>query len=264
MSSSRETKNTTTSVDNNQDPIETLSVDSELILSRIQNETNRLRKKTQERRDSADASSVLDDEEEENGVTSPYLGTAATASRNNNNNHRPNKSTVANISLKDSQENSINLRPTSPTGSHRSLSSNNSKSSHSIVVDRLEELQADESFDDTLLVLQRGDSLAEKNHFETSATFQTNNTMERTASQNSSTGALNYYLGLTNKMFDDLAKKEADDEAFQKKLIDEVLGKDADDKVSMEKVVMLIWQFRDDKEVIKFLTRFVCKVRTIQ
>ena len=259
--SSKETKNTT-SIDNNQEHCETLSVDSELILSRIQNETNRLRKKTQERRDSADASSVLDDDEEENGVTSPYLGIAAAASRNNNNNHTPNKSPVANISLKDSQENSINLRPTSPTGSHRSLSSNNSKSSHSIVLDRLEELE--ELVDDTLLVLQRGDSLAEKNHFETSATFQTNNSMERTASQNSSTGALNYYLGLTNKMFDDLAKKEADDEAFQKKLIDEVLGKDADDKVSMEKVVMLIWQFRDDKEVIKFLTRFVCKVRTIQ
>ena len=54
------------------------------------------------------------------------------------------------------------------------------------------------------------------------------------------------------------SKKE--EEAFRKKLIDEVLGKDAGDKVSMEKVMMIIWQFRDDKEVIKFMTRFVCKV----
>jgi len=58
-------------------------------------------------------------------------------------------------------------------------------------------------------------------------------------------------------MAEEHARKE--DEDFQKKLIDEVLGKDAGDKVSMEKVVMIIWQFRDDKDVIKFMTRFVCK-----
>jgi hypothetical protein len=29
----------------------------------------------------------------------------------------------------------------------------------------------------------------------------------------------------------------------------------------MEKVVMLIWQFRDDPQVVRFMTRFVAKVR---
>ena len=57
----------------------------------------------------------------------------------------------------------------------------------------------------------------------------------------------------------DAQKKEH--EAFRKKLIDEVLGKDAGDKVPMEQVMMIIWQFRDDKDVIKFMTRFVSKVR---
>lgn len=28
----------------------------------------------------------------------------------------------------------------------------------------------------------------------------------------------------------------------------------------MEKVVMIIWQFRDDPQVVKFMTRFVAKV----
>ena len=45
------------------------------------------------------------------------------------------------------------------------------------------------------------------------------------------------------------------------RLIDEVLGHDSGDKVPMEKVVMLIWQFRDDPQVVKFMTRFVAKVR---
>lgn len=49
-------------------------------------------------------------------------------------------------------------------------------------------------------------------------------------------------------------------EAFRNKLIDEVLGKESGEKVPMEKVMMIIWQFRDDKEVIKFMTRFVSKV----
>ena len=45
------------------------------------------------------------------------------------------------------------------------------------------------------------------------------------------------------------------------RLIDDVLGQDSGDKVPMEKVVMLIWQFRDDPQVVKFMTRFVAKVR---
>ncbi len=55
----------------------------------------------------------------------------------------------------------------------------------------------------------------------------------------------------------------AEHEAFKLRLVDEVLGDAADDKVPMEKVVMLIWQFRDDPQVVKFMTRFVAKVRFI-
>jgi hypothetical protein len=50
-------------------------------------------------------------------------------------------------------------------------------------------------------------------------------------------------------------------EAFRKKLIDDVLGDQASDRVPMEKVVMLIWQYRDDAQVVRFMTRFVAKVR---
>ena len=45
------------------------------------------------------------------------------------------------------------------------------------------------------------------------------------------------------------------------RLVDDVLGKDTGDKVPMEKVVMLIWQFRDDPTVVTFMARFVAKVR---
>lgn len=44
------------------------------------------------------------------------------------------------------------------------------------------------------------------------------------------------------------------------RLISEVLGKDTGDKVPIEKVVMIIWQFRDDPQVVKFMTHFVAKV----
>jgi hypothetical protein len=54
---------------------------------------------------------------------------------------------------------------------------------------------------------------------------------------------------------------QAQHEAFKLRLVDEVLGNDAGDKVPMEKVVMLIWQYRDDPQVVKFMTRFVAKVR---
>jgi hypothetical protein len=43
-------------------------------------------------------------------------------------------------------------------------------------------------------------------------------------------------------------------------LVDDVLGQSAGDKVQMEKVVMLIWQFRDDPSVVTFMARFVAKV----
>ena len=49
----------------------------------------------------------------------------------------------------------------------------------------------------------------------------------------------------------------------QHSLVDDVLGQDTGDKVPMEKVVMLIWQFRDDPTVVTFMARFVAKVRTL-
>jgi hypothetical protein len=44
-------------------------------------------------------------------------------------------------------------------------------------------------------------------------------------------------------------------------LVDDVLGHNAGDKVPMEKVVMLLWAFRDDPSVVKFMAQFVSKVR---
>lgn len=43
------------------------------------------------------------------------------------------------------------------------------------------------------------------------------------------------------------------------RLVEEVLGPKSSDKVPIEKVVMIIWQFRDDPQVVKFMTRFVSK-----
>jgi hypothetical protein len=43
--------------------------------------------------------------------------------------------------------------------------------------------------------------------------------------------------------------------------VEEVLGEGAGDRVPMEKVVMLIWQFRDDPTVVGFMARFMAKVR---
>lgn len=53
-------------------------------------------------------------------------------------------------------------------------------------------------------------------------------------------------------------------EAFKNRLIEDVFGSNsASDKVPMEKVVMLLWQFRDDPSVITFMARFVAKVCTV-
>lgn len=43
-------------------------------------------------------------------------------------------------------------------------------------------------------------------------------------------------------------------------LVDDVFGKDNQGKVQIEKVVMLIWQFRDDHSVVAFMAQFVSKV----
>jgi len=45
-------------------------------------------------------------------------------------------------------------------------------------------------------------------------------------------------------------------------LVEDVLGHEAGDKVPMDKVVMLIWQFRDDPSVVTFMARFMAKVRS--
>lgn len=45
--------------------------------------------------------------------------------------------------------------------------------------------------------------------------------------------------------------------------MNDVFGSDNQGKVPMEKVVMLIWQFRDDPNVVKFMAQFVAKVGTM-
>lgn len=52
----------------------------------------------------------------------------------------------------------------------------------------------------------------------------------------------------------------AEQESFRARMIDEVLGNNNNGKVPMEKVVLIIWQFRDDPQVRNFMTRFVAKV----
>lgn len=47
-------------------------------------------------------------------------------------------------------------------------------------------------------------------------------------------------------------------EEFKSRLVDEVFGQGvADNNVPMDKVTMLIWQFRDDERVVEFLAQFV-------
>jgi hypothetical protein len=49
-------------------------------------------------------------------------------------------------------------------------------------------------------------------------------------------------------------------EEFKNQLIHDVFGRDNKGKVPMEKVAMLIWQFRDDPDVVQFMAKFVAKV----
>jgi len=44
-------------------------------------------------------------------------------------------------------------------------------------------------------------------------------------------------------------------------LVEDVFGKNAEEKVQMEKVTMLIWQFRDDPRVVQFVAKFLTKVK---
>ena len=50
-------------------------------------------------------------------------------------------------------------------------------------------------------------------------------------------------------------------EEFKNQLVHDVFGRDNKGRVPMEKVVMLIWQFRDDPSVVQFMAQFVGKVR---
>lgn len=48
---------------------------------------------------------------------------------------------------------------------------------------------------------------------------------------------------------------------FKNQLVHDVFGRDNKGRVPMEKVAMLIWQFRDDPAVVQFMAQFVAKVR---
>lgn len=50
-------------------------------------------------------------------------------------------------------------------------------------------------------------------------------------------------------------------EDFKNQLVHDVFGRDNKGRVPMEKVAMLIWQFRDDPAVVQFMAQFVAKVR---
>mmetsp|Transcript_33204 Transcript_33204/g.38670 ORF Transcript_33204/g.38670 Transcript_33204/m.38670 type:complete len:959 (+) Transcript_33204:114-2990(+) len=48
-------------------------------------------------------------------------------------------------------------------------------------------------------------------------------------------------------------------EIFKSRLVNDVFGKDNKGRVPMDKVMMLIWQFRDDPSVVQFMAQFVTK-----
>jgi hypothetical protein len=50
-------------------------------------------------------------------------------------------------------------------------------------------------------------------------------------------------------------------EEFKNQLVHDVFGRDNKGRVPMEKVTMLIWQFRDDPAVVQFMAQFVARVR---
>jgi hypothetical protein len=52
-------------------------------------------------------------------------------------------------------------------------------------------------------------------------------------------------------------------EDFKNQLVHDVFGRENKGKVPMEKVAMLIWQFRDDPAVVQFMAQFVAKVSSI-
>ena len=54
-----------------------------------------------------------------------------------------------------------------------------------------------------------------------------------------------------------VAKKH---EEFKNQLVHDVFARDNRGRVPMEKVTMLIWQFRDSQEVVRFMAQFVATV----
>ena len=54
-------------------------------------------------------------------------------------------------------------------------------------------------------------------------------------------------------------KMHREDE-FKSKLVNDVFGKDSGLRIPIEKIMLLIWQFRDDPGVVKFMAQFVAKV----
>ena len=64
-----------------------------------------------------------------------------------------------------------------------------------------------------------------------------------------------------SKAYASPASKKHED--FKNKLVHDVFGRDNKGKVPMEKVAMLIWQFRDDPAVVQFMAQFVAKVRRV-
>mmetsp|Transcript_6258 Transcript_6258/g.15485 ORF Transcript_6258/g.15485 Transcript_6258/m.15485 type:complete len:1206 (-) Transcript_6258:200-3817(-) len=272
-----------------------LSKNSELYLNRIHQETNRLRKKRKERRDSADPSigSVSEDLEVDDNVVEAessdstaaeavalrlkqkqqlsLIHTDTTVKNSDSNlssvaatNKIDQKQTASWKGLIDSSERSIQSCESEEEGHLTLRSCGSSRSSHSVIFSQIPEADDDSDTNESdvqgvqssesrlsseALGCQRGDSIAENNQLEDPVKAKAN------SSSNS------YFSGLYSKKKRGMSGQMSNenDEAFKKKLIDEVLGKDAGDKVSMEKIVMIIWQFRDDEDVITFMTRFVSK-----
>lgn len=58
---------------------------------------------------------------------------------------------------------------------------------------------------------------------------------------------------------DGLSKRETTNEEFKASLVNDVFGQDTNGKVQIDKVLLLIWQFRDDPIVVGFVAQFVAK-----
>jgi len=56
-----------------------------------------------------------------------------------------------------------------------------------------------------------------------------------------------------------VGKNSLPQDEFKSRLVNDVFGEDNDGKVPMEKVMLLIWKFRDDPSVVQFMAQFVTK-----